>query len=262
MQNITFFSDDLYELLETKYAQYNRKDFIENDPIQIPHRYSQREDIEIAGFFAALLAWGKRSLIIRSLQQLMTIMDDAPAAFVQHATAAELVRLDGFVHRTFNATDARALVLALRRVYAEAGGLEGIFSAGITADAAHTQGAILNARAELLRLPAFPPRTHKHVANPAEGSSAKRLNMYLRWMVRRDAQGVDFGIWQQIQPRQLLMPLDVHTGNVGRAVGLLQRKQNDWKAVVELTDALRKFDAHDPVKYDFALFGMGVSGDV
>lgn len=254
------YSPDLHALLEAKYAQYNRSDFIEHDPISVPHRYSRKEDIEIAGFFAALLAWGKRSLIIRSLHRLMACMDDAPADFVLSATESELLSLDGFVHRTFNGVDARALVLALRRVYREAGGLEGIFSAAMQPESVDVLPALLHARVALLASPTFPPRTHKHIANPAAGSSAKRLNMYLRWMVRRDSYGVDFGLWKGIASHQLLMPLDVHTGNVGRELGLLLRRQDDWRAVQELTASLRVFDPQDPVKYDFALFGMGAMG--
>jgi uncharacterized protein (TIGR02757 family) len=249
---------DLHALLDQKYLAFNSPDFIAEDPVQIPHQFSRKEDIEISGFFSALIAWGRRPMIIRNAEALMDRMDRAPFEFVMGATDDDLTGLEGFVHRTFNAVDAQGLVLALRQVYAEAGGLEGIFSAGISPQDDTVYNGLLHARAQLLACPAVQPRTHKHVANPATGSSAKRLNMYLRWMVRQDRRGVDFGLWQGISPRQLICPLDVHTGTVARRLGLLTRKQNDWKAALELTAALRAFCPQDPVRYDFSLFGMGV----
>ena len=252
----------LHALLEAAYDRYNTPAFIEDDPVGIPHLFDHKEDIEIAGFLTALIAWGRRALIIRNAQALMARMDMAPHDFVVGASAAELRRLAGFVHRTFNEQDATALVLALRRVYAESGGLEGIFSQSLRPEDPHVFPALCAARSQLLALPDFPARSQKHLANPASGSSAKRINMYLRWMVRRDRRGVDFGLWQGIGMNQLICPLDVHTGNVARTLGLLSRTQNDWKAALELTDALRSFCPEDPVRYDFSLFGLGVNGEI
>lgn len=252
----------LQALLEQTHDRYNRPDFIPDDPVQIPHQYSHKEDIEISGFLTALIAWGRRDIIIRNAQALLARMDDAPYEFVAHATEGELARLDDFVHRTFNGRDARALVLSLRLAYGEHGGLEGVFTAGLRPEHAQVGAAIVHARERLSRHPDFPARTHKHLANPAAGSSAKRINMFLRWMVRRDRRGVDFGLWAGIRMDQLICPLDVHTGTVARKLGLLQRKQNDWKAAEALTDTLRAYCPEDPVKYDFSLFGLGVSGDL
>jgi uncharacterized protein (TIGR02757 family) len=249
---------DLRALLDLKYRQYNTPDFIAEDPIRIPHQFSRKEDIEISGFLAALIAWGQRVTILRNAQALVERMDMAPYHFVMQAQAQDLDRLEGFVHRTFNSLDAQALLLALRAVYAEHGGLEGIFSAALTPESPDVGPGIVHARSVITGVPDFPDRTHKHVANPATGSSAKRINMYLRWMVRRDEQGVDFGLWRGIAPHQLICPLDVHTGNVARKLGLLQRQQNDWKAALELTQGLRAFCPEDPVRYDFSLFGLGV----
>lgn len=192
----------------------------------------------------------------------MERMDAAPYAFVTGASEAELKRLDSFVHRTFNGIDCRAMVLALRRVYREAGGLEAIFSQGVAASDTDVKNGIISARTALLAYADFPPRTHKHLANPAKGSSAKRINMFLRWMVRRDGRGVDFGLWSGIRADQLICPLDVHTGNVGRILGLITRKQNDWKTALALTEALRTFCPEDPVRYDYSLFGLGIYEDL
>jgi uncharacterized protein (TIGR02757 family) len=249
---------DLQALLDLKYHQYNTPDFLADDPVRIPHQFSRKEDIELSGFLAALIAWGQRVTILRNGQALMARMDMAPYQFVMQASERDLARLDGFVHRTFNSLDARALVHALRQVYQEHGGLEEIFSQAITADSPDVGPGIIYAREQLIQGPDFPPRTRKHVANPATGSSAKRINMFLRWMVRNDGLGVDFGLWQGIAPRQLICPLDVHTGNVARKLGLLTRRQNDWKAAVALTEQLRGFCPEDPVRYDFSLFGLGI----
>ena len=254
--------EDLKALLDQAYERYNTPDFIKDDPISIPHSFSQKEDIEIAGFFSALIAWGRRDLIIRSANRLMDLMDRQPWRYVMEADEAELERLDSFVHRTFKGIDARALVLSLREVYAEHGGLEQIFSKNIQAHDPNVMQGLIHARQVLTAHPEFPDRTHKHLANPAKGSSAKRLNMYLRWMVRKDSRGVDFGLWESISPAQLLCPLDVHTGNIARKLGLLKRKQNDWKAVMELNLQLATFCPEDPVKYDFSLFGLGVYDDL
>ncbi|MEL6847951.1 MAG: TIGR02757 family protein [Bacteroidota bacterium] len=250
--------DELREFLLLKHDQFNQADFIPDDPVSIPHRFDKKEDIEIAGFFSALIAWGRRNMIIRNANRLMEIMEQQPFQYVMEASENELSRLEAFVHRTFNGQDARGLVLSLRRVYAEHGGLEGIFSQGVKAQDGDVKGGILHAREKLLASPEILPRTHKHVANPAKGSSAKRINMFLRWMVRKDKRGVDFGLWEGIGMHQLICPLDVHTGNVARKLGILDRKQNDWKAAAALTETLRRLDADDPVKFDFSLFGLGV----
>lgn len=246
---------DFRDFLDEKADLYNRLTFISTDPVSIPHRFSNKEDIEIAGFLAATIAWGQRPTIIRNALHLLQLMDDAPHDFVQHAGARELKRLDGFVHRTFNGTDARCFVTALRHIYKKHGGLEAAFQTGLK------QGNMHEAISYFRRCffePAHPARTEKHVSDPAQGSAAKRIHMYLRWMVRRDKRGVDFGLWKSISPALLCCPLDVHSARVARKLGLLQRTQNDRKAVEELTANLRLLDARDPVKYDFALFGLGV----
>ncbi len=250
----------LKDLLEGAHDTYNREEFIAQDPISVPHGFSKKEDIELAGFFSAIIAWGNRLSILKSAQKLMLMMDQSPHQFVMDASEDELDRLQTFVHRTFNGGDARGMVLALRRVYREAGGLEGIFSKNNTPDHENTGPAIVHARQQLIACTDLERRTHKHLADPSAGSSAKRLSMYLRWMVRKDKRGVDFGIWSSIGMHQLICPLDVHTGNVARDLGLLTRKQNDWQAATELTTNLRQFSPEDPVRYDFSLFGLGVSG--
>lgn len=242
----------LREFLEEKVRQYNTRQFIADDPIAIPHLFRRRQDIEIAGLLAATIAWGNRKSIVNNARKLVQLMDDEPHAFVQGASVAELRRIDGFVHRTFNSSDALDFIAGLRRVYKKHDSLEDLFVA--PGDALQK---IIHFRKNFVR--GF-KTTHalKHVSDPASGSAAKRLNMFLRWMVRNDKAGVDFGIWKNISPADLMLPLDVHTGNVARKLGLLQRKQDDAKAVVELTTVLKQFDANDPVKYDFALFGLGV----
>lgn len=243
------------ELLNEAVERYNTPAFIETDPIQIPHLFSAKTDIEVAGFLAATIAWGQRPVILRNAADLMQRMDMSPYQFVMEADNRELKRLNSFVHRTFNGTDARTLVLGLRHLYKKHGGPEAVFSKALQSTT--MAEAISRFRAALLE-PEHPERSRKHIADPASGSSAKRINMWLRWMIRRDKTGVDFGLWETISPALLHCPLDVHSGNVARRLGLLDRKQNDWKAVEELTFALRQLDAKDPVKYDFALFGLGV----
>ena len=243
------------ELLEEKLNAYNKIDFINEDPVSIPHLFSRKEDIELSGFLAATIAWGQRKSIINNARRLMNLMDNQPYDFIMHADNKELKVLIGFCHRTFNATDLTAFIYALRRIYNKNGGLENVFT-----NAAKSGGielALVEFR-NLFTAFDFPERTSKHVANIEKGSSAKRLNMYLRWMVRQDDKGVDFGLWKGISASQLFIPLDVHTGNVSRKLGILKRKQNDWKAVQELTGALKELDINDPVKYDYALFGLGV----
>lgn len=248
-------STDIKTFLEEKAAQYNNPNFIETDPIWIPHQFTLKEDIEIAGFFAASIAWGSRPAILKSAIRLMNRMGNAPYDFIMNCNNDHLEDLDGFVHRTFNASDAKYFVMALRNIYRNHQGLEGIFTA-------HTsQTSIIPAIQALNQIffsQAHPLRTRKHISNPAKGSAAKKINMYLRWMVRNDQKGVDFGLWKSISPSILSCPLDVHSGNVARKLGLLTRKQNDLKALLELDHQLRLMDANDPVKYDFALFGLGV----
>jgi uncharacterized protein (TIGR02757 family) len=248
---------ELKEFLEFKYDQYNRKEFIENDPISIPHRYSRKEDIEIAAFLTATLSWGKRSLIIKSSSRLMNLMDDSPWQFINNCQLSDLKKLSRFVHRTFNGTDCQFFIQSLKNIYSHHGGLEKVFSEPILFGKTIKE-SIIHFRNIFLVLP-HDLRLEKHIANPTSNASAKRINMFLRWMVRKDDQGVDFGLWNSIQASQLLCPLDVHTGNVSRKLGLLCRNTNDWKSVEELTDKLRIFDDLDPVKYDFALFGLGIN---
>lgn len=248
--------NELKDFLDEKHDLYNRANFIEGDPICIPHMYQRREDIEIAGFLAAVMAWGRRDLIIRAARQLCACMDDAPYDYVMGAGEGELERLEQFYYRTFQSVDARGLILGLREVYKKHGGLEAVMAP--REGEANTEGGICRVREVLMGSKDFLARSQKHLANPAAGSSAKRLNMYLRWMVRSDGRGVDFGLWKSAKASQLICPLDVHTGNTGRKLGLLKRTQDDWKAALEMTEGLRLMDADDPVRYDFSLFGLGI----
>lgn len=254
--------EEIKSLLDDKFFQYNQPFFIEEDPISIPHSYKKKEDIEISAFLTALIAWGRRIMIMKNARELMARMDESPFDFVMNASEDELGRLEGFVHRTLNDLDARYLVLGLRQAYQSGEGLEGIFAKGIKESDLTVFGGIMSARTDISSIEGFPQRTHKHLANPSRGSSAKRINMYLRWMVRDDKQGVDFGLWKGISPAKLVCPLDVHTGNVARKLGLLKRKQNDWKAAAELTGMLRQMCPEDPVRYDFSLFGLGVYQEI
>jgi uncharacterized protein (TIGR02757 family) len=247
----------LKELLDEAYERFAHPGFITNDPIHIPRRFAKREDAEVIGFVTATIAWGQRRTIIANANKVVALFDEAPFDFILHAGPTDLKRLDSFVHRTFNGVDLRHFIRGLRHMYAEHGGLEqGFLEHGELGDMAT---AISRFKQRFFE-PTHLPRTQKHVADPAKGSNAKRINMYLRWMVRPNDRGVDLGLWKRITPAQLMVPLDVHTGRVGRELGLLTRSQDDWKAVVELTDALRKFDPLDPVKYDIALFALGVEG--
>ena len=249
---------ELKSLLDEKLEFYNTPSFIGNDPISIPHRFSSRADIEISGFLVATIAWGQRTTIVKNGFRLMQLMDNQPGEFVMHAGKSELRALEGFVHRTFNGDDLLFFIESLRNLYRKPGGMEAVFAEGLALNASDMAGVIVHFRNVLLQTPHL-PRSEKHLANPANGSSAKRINMFLRWMVRHDAAGVDFGLWKSISPALLCCPLDVHVGNVARKLGLLTRSQDDWKAVEELTEVLRSFDPEDPIKYDFALFGMGVA---
>lgn len=241
-------------LLDVAVIRYNHIDFIENDPIQIPHRFSRKEDIEIAGFLAAAISWGQRKTIINNANRLMDLMDNSPYNFVMEGKDFDAVTR--FIHRTFNGVDCGFFLRSLRNIYLHHGGLERVFTDGFHAEKT-IFGALKHFRSVFLEIP-HEKRTEKHLSDVASNSSAKRLNMFLRWMVRKDEQEVDFGLWQDIPASALMLPLDVHTGDVSRALGLLQRKQNDWRAVEEITGILRTFDAGDPIKYDFALFGMGI----
>jgi uncharacterized protein (TIGR02757 family) len=246
--------DYLKEFLEEKYLQYNCARFIESDPISIPYLFSKKENIEISAFLTAIISWGQRPTIIRNAKKLMSMMDENPYDFIMNGSREEFGRFSSFVHRTFNGIDCRYFIDALSEIYHHYGGLEEIFTKGYRADQS-MKSAIGYFRKTFLSF-SPPVRTAKHIANPEAGSSAKRINMFLRWMIRKP--GIDFGLWDWIPASALMMPIDVHSGNVARKLGLLQRKQNDWRAVEELTQKLRQFDAADPVKYDFALFGLGI----
>ncbi len=245
---------DLKRFLDEKAMQYERPDFIPSDPIQIPHRFEKKEDIEIAGFLTATIAWGNRKSIITNATKLMTLMEDNPHEFILNYTPDQKEIFSGFVHRTFNEIDLETFVRALQNMYLNHGGLENVFVSGITQEG--LQPAIAYFKALFFEVQ-HQQRTQKHVSDPLRNSAAKRINMFLRWMVRDSKAGVDFGIWKKISPSLLSCPLDVHTGNVGRKLRLLSRKQNDAKALLELDTSLRKLDPDDPVKYDFALFGLG-----
>lgn len=247
--------NDLKEFLDEKVEQYNQPKFIESDPIQVPKLFTQKENIEIAGFLTATIAWGNRAAIIKNALRLMELLENQPYDFVLNASDNEIKRLQNFVHRTFNGNDCIYFIHSLRNIYRSYGGLQMVFESGYAIDNS-VKSTLANFYTVFFELEG--ERTRKHVSNVQKGASSKRLNMYLRWMCRKDKMGVDFGLWNGIPNTALMLPLDVHTGNVGRKLGLLQRKSNDWKAVEEITTSLCNFDANDPVKYDFALFGLGV----
>lgn len=249
---------DMKAVLDEAYERFATPDFIADDPIQVPRSFSERGNAEVIGFLTATIAWGQRRTIIANAHKLVRLMDHAPHDFVLHASPAELRTLEHFVHRTFNGTDLRYFIRALRQLYVEFGDLESAFLGEHEGDGAWHAGTAIHRFKQRFFGLRHPARTTKHVADPAKGSNAKRLNMYLRWMVRPADRGVDLGLWTRIRPADLMVPLDVHTGRVGRAFGLLLRSQDDWRAVEELTEALRHFDPKDPVKYDIALFGLGV----
>lgn len=246
---------ELKEFLDFKVEQYNTPQFIESDPIQIPHLFSRKEDIEISGFLTAVISWGNRKSILKNANSMMDLLDQAPYQFVMQHSENDLERLEAFVHRTFNGRDFIYFIKALQHIYREHEGLENIFSNNSTEKS--LQPAIHVFKNKFFDLP-HERRTEKHISDPLKNSAAKRINMFLRWMVRNDNSGVDFGIWKHLSPAQLSCPLDVHSGNVARKLGLLKRKQNDAKALAELDNSLRELDPKDPVKYDFALFGLGV----
>jgi uncharacterized protein (TIGR02757 family) len=266
----------LKEFLDEKVRFYNRPSFIESDPIYIPHLFRRKQDIEIAGLFAAVFAWGQRKTIIKKCKELLSLMDNAPYDFICHHTGGDLSPFKIFRHRTFNATDTLYFIHFLKMYYSEHDSLEYLFTPPTqptqTLSAITIQGnpvhskirqepveaALINFHAVFFNLPEAPDRTRKHIPTPARKSTCKRLNMYLRWMVREDRQGVDFGIWKKIKMKDLICPVDIHVDRIARQLSLINRKQTDWATALELTWNLRNLDPEDPVKYDYALFGMGV----
>ncbi len=248
---------ELKAFLDEKSDRFNNHEFIGPDPVSIPHKFSLKQDIEISGFLTATIAWGRRDLILRSANNLMDLMGSSPYDFVMTADQNQIGRLKNFVYRTFNGIDCVTFILCLRNFYARYESPEDIFVAAIDSGGDVKEG--LASFREKFFFGETPLRSGKHFANVNSGAAGKRLNMYLRWMVRKDNRGVDFGIWERIPQAGLFIPLDLHSGNTARKLGMLTRKQNDWKAVDELTSVLREFDPTDPVRYDFALFGLGVN---
>ncbi len=280
INGLTVQNTKIKEFLDAKLVVYNNPDFIRTDPIAIPHQFVKKEDIEIAGFLTASIAWGNRKSIITSGMRMMELMDYQPSQFIHDFTDHDVRSFSNFAHRTFNSIDVVHFLYALKNIYQQHGGLEKVFREGskpfiiiepLKHEGVNNVSAAINNiqyignikqaisyfKRIFFEIP-HPARTLKHVSDPMRGSAAKRINMFLRWMVRNDSKGVDFGIWRSFDPKELYCPLDVHSGRVARQLGLLSRKQDDWNAVEELTARLREFDANDPVKYDLALFGMGV----
>lgn len=248
----------LADFLNRKAAEYNRPAFIKDDPISIPHLFTTKQDIEIAGLFAAVFAWGNRTTIIRKASELVQLMDMAPYQFIMDSDPKKLKALNSFKHRTFNSTDLLYFIEFLHHHYARHNSLEAAFTKGMSPGDPDVEQGLKGFYEHFFSLEDVPARTRKHIATPARKSSCKRLNMYLRWMVRKDNNGVDFGIWQHISMAQLVCPIDLHVARVAKRFGLLQRPQTDWLAARELTGQLRRFDPADPARYDFALFGLGV----
>jgi uncharacterized protein (TIGR02757 family) len=252
--------ESIKNILDSKVRQYNKGDFIEKDPICIPHKFKKQQDIEIAAFFAAIFAWGNRTTIINKSNELMERMDNAPYHFCLHHQPKDLKKIIGFVHRTFNDTDALYCIEFFKHHFSKHKSLESAFFTNqITGNPINNvEAALIHFQNYFMSLEDAPKRTQKHVSSPVSGSTCKRLNMFLRWMIRKDKQGVDFGIWNSIKPSELIIPIDVHVARVSRALGILKRPQTDWQAALELTNYCRTLDAKDPVKYDFALFSLGV----
>ena len=248
----------LQDFLNKKVDEYNQPFFILPDPICIPHLFTKKQDIEIAGFFAAIFAWGNRTTIINKSKELMQLMDNTPHEFCLHHTTADLNRLLNFKHRTFNPTDLLYFIDFFQHHYCKNESLESAFTNGMKKNDSSIENGLNGFYNYFFSLENVPKRTLKHIASPAKKASCKRLNMYLRWMVRNDNKGVDFGIWKAISPSQLVIPLDLHVARVARHFGLLNRKPTDWLAAVELTEAMKTLDKKDPAKYDFALFALGV----
>ncbi len=251
--------NNLKRELDRKVKLYNQQGFIKDDPISIPHLFTKKQDIEIAGFFAAIFSWGNRTTIINKSKELLQLMGNAPHAFCLQHTIKELQSIEGFCHRTFNTTDLLYFIEFLKFHYQQHDSLEIAFTKGMDKKDETIEKGLNEFYNYFFSLPDVPERTKKHIASPQKNSSCKRLNMYLRWMVRNDNNGVDFGLWKNILPAQLICPIDVHVARVSKKFNLLHRNQTDWKAALELTSYLRTFDKDDPVKYDFALFGLGVS---
>ncbi len=247
------------KFLDKLVLKYNTPEFIPNDPVCIPHRFTKKQDIEISGFYAAIFAWGNRTTIINKCSELLNRMDNSPFQFMSQHTSSDLKKLVGFKHRTFNDTDLLYSVAFFHHWYSKHNSLEDAFSSNIKIHHETTEHALNGFRNHFFSLEDVPTRTFKHIASPAQYSACKRINMYLRWMIRTDSYGVDFGLWKKIKPSQLVCPLDVHVQRVAIHLGLLTRTQSDWKAAIELTQNLKTMDANDPVKYDFALFGLGVN---
>lgn len=250
--------ENLKSYLDSCVTKFNCPDFISADPISIPHRFTRLQDIEIMGFWVAILAWGRRKTIINKASELIDLMGGQPYDFILHHKEKDRKAFLNFKHRTFQTTDTLYFLEFLQQYYRKHSSLEDAFTLHLHPGDTTTENALIGFRQLFFSLPDAPQRTQKHIASPARNSACKRLNMFLRWMVRQDDKGVDFGLWKKIKPAQLQMPLDVHVERVARRLGLIARKQRDWKTVVELTDRLRAFDPDDPVKYDFALFGIGV----
>jgi len=246
---------EIKEFLEFKVQQYNKPSFIELDPISIPHQFSTKEDIEISAFLTATISWGNRKAILKAANDLMGIMGESPFDYVMNANSNQIKRAAGFYYRTFNGSDLTYFIQSLRNIYTYHGGLETIFFKNANNN---LHDSITKFRTIFFEL-IHEERTEKHVSNPSKGSAAKRLHMMLRWLVRKDSNGVDFGIWKGISPSILTIPLDLHSGNTARKLGLISRTQNDLKTVIELDSICREFDPNDPAKYDFALFGLGVN---
>lgn len=250
---------NLVKFLDRKVLEFNQPQFIINDPISVPHRFSVMQDREIAGFFAAIFSWGNRKTIINKANELMQLMDNAPYAFCLNHTEADRKKLLHFKHRTFNSTDLLYFLDFLQHHYKTNKSLESAFAAGISKQDTTIENGLKEFYRYFFSLEHVPSRTIKHISTPARKSTCKRLNMFLRWMVRKDHKGVDFGIWKNIKTSQLVIPVDVHVARVSRSLGLINRKQTDWQTALELTETLKQLDPKDPVKYDFALFALGAN---
>jgi uncharacterized protein (TIGR02757 family) len=255
--------ENLKAFLDSKVAQYNRPEFIKNDPVSIPHLFTKKQDIEIMGFWAATLAWGQRITIINKCKELVTLMDGAPYDFIINHEEPDLNKLQHFKHRTFNDIDTLYFISFFKYHYSRYDSLEDAFIPSVILSESEesidgVQVALNHFRSYFFSLPDYPHRTKKHVSAPSQKSTCKRLNMFLRWMVRKDSCGVDFGIWNKLKPSELIMPCDLHVDRVARKLKLITRKQTDWQTAIELTERLREFDPSDPVKYDFALFALGI----
>ncbi len=255
---MTLSKEKIRTLLEIKTQEYNRPEFIEADPISIPHLFSKKQDIEIAGFFSATLAWGQRKTILLKCRELLAYMDFSPFEFIKNHKEKDLLPFLNFKHRTFNATDALYFIHFLRNLYQRHESMEEVLVKGMGKNASNVESGLNYFKNMFMSGESLPARTGKHVASPEKKSACKRLNMFLRWMVRKDNNGVDFGIWEKLQPSQLVCPCDLHVERVSRKLGLITRKQVDWQTALELTYNLKLMDPADPAKYDFALFGLGV----